>query len=555
MKRNWSRRRLSACDRWWGWALALSLCVSGATPSAAEPVELNNARLSIFTAGSPPVLDFALDDGATSNPISGDDQAQRPATGVFVSNTSGVTSSRGEVRLAGDTQSQLTASAMTNASVADVANGSNVFDLGASGGLDKSLFRIDQENQIIQTTATTGSLGYFTTLGPLRESEFQNQHSFSSSSTLQMRDELRDRHVKLTSITRTIDAEVIPDRLGLGEDLSLGQKTIVFPDFGLEFAGFTIPLIDLPGDLFDVKIVVPGSSLTVTGAKLGAELVLDGPDVILKNPTFTLPGLKLTICCDIGGNDVDINIPGLALPPIADISLKGLNPLKDVGFDYGYAVLGDGSIGVTAGGIVVDGVIPIDLNALLALLPPPVIPVVIFGVHLFDIPLILPPLNLPTLALNVGFSADFPLPDGLNQEFGGDNCHLVSTTSGHCTVTVLRTVEEQYDGYESVTSYSLDTFQESHLSAYTEHELGEVTVEGAEAKFIVLRNSELQSESYKVVVVNENAQSSLRALHAVNAVGAIVGNGFNATRTRALGGIHSSASVTQLNTFVQIGGL
>ena len=304
------------------------------------------------------------------------------------------------------------------------------------------------------------------------------------------------------------------------------------------------------------RLEVPGASLTVTGAQLGAELVLDGPDVLLKNPTFTLPGLTLTVCCILGVG-VNFPIPGLPIS-VADISLKDLNPLKDVGFDYGYAVLGDGSIGVTAGGIVVDGVIPIDLNELLALLPPPVIPISIFGIPLFDIPLALPPLNFPPLVLDVGFSADFPLPDGLNQEFGGDNCHLVSTTGGRCTVTVLRRVEEQRDGYESVTSYSLDTFQESHLSVSTEHELGEVTVEGAEAKFIVLRNSELQNESYKVVVVNENAQSSLRALHAVNAVGAIVGNGFNATRTPALrdgGGIHSSASVTQLNTFVQIGGL
>ena len=246
---------------------------------------------------------------------------------MFVSNTSGVTSSRGEVRLAGDAQSQSTAGAVTNASVADVANGSNVFDLGASGGPNKSLFGIDQENQVIQTAATTGSLGYFTTLGPLRESGFQNQDSVSSSSILQMRDEHRDRHVKLTSITRTIDAEVVPDRLGFfGEEVPLGERTISFPDFTLGFDDFEIPLLDLPGDDFDLTAIIPGLSLTVKGAKLGAQLVIDGPDVILKQPVFTLPGLTFSVClffvCSDSFPRVDLTIPGIPIPLGNDITLN-----------------------------------------------------------------------------------------------------------------------------------------------------------------------------------------------------------------------------------------
>ncbi len=558
MKRDWLRRRISAyghrlaaCGRWRGWALALG--VLSAAPSAAEMVELDDARLARITPGAAPAF---VHGPVTSSPSPDDDQSQRPATGVFVANANAVLRSRDEVRLTGDAQSKLSAGTVSNASGADVANGSNVFDRGASG----SLFGVDQSNQVTQTAVTTGSLGYFATFGALDESEHQTEESISSSSVLQMHNEHRDRHVVLTSTTRTIDAEVIPDHIGIfDEEVSLGDREIAFPDYKLGFDEFTILLADLPGDKFDVKIVVPGVSLTVTGAKLSAELVIDGPNVILRNPKFTLPELTLTVCCQIGGGSVDIPIPGFSSIPLGDITLENVNPLQDLGFDYGYALLGDGNVTTTSGGIVVDGSIPIDLDALLASMPKPVIPVEIFGVFLFNITLSLPPLNLPTLALDVGFEADFPLPGGFaNEEFGGDDCHLVSSASGHCTVTVLRTSQVLHDGYESVTSESLDSFEESHLSVATEVKLGQVTVEGAEAKFTVLRNSELTNASYKVVIVKGNAQSGLSALHTSNAVSSIVANGLNVTRVPVADleqPGQSRISVTQRNNFVQIGGL
>ena len=566
---------LGSPSRGWTVALVMGLAVSGAVRSEAQPVALADARLARITADASSTSDPPTVGGYRIGSVAEGQQPELSATGVYVSNTRVASSHHDEVRLTGDAQSQIVAGGITNAAGADVANATNLFDGSLSEEPDKYRIEIEQQNRVEQTAKLTGSLGEFATLGPSRESSFDNQHSTWSTFTSGRSREHRDRHVQLTSVTRTIDAVVIPDSIGLfDEPISLGTQVIQLPGFQLGFDSFDVELVlvDLPGELFDIKgsFKILGPSFIVRGATLTTgSVVIDGPDVILMRPRLTLPRLEFGFCFLSGGctgdnsnQGVTLAIPSITIPiGLGDLVLSDVNPLSELGIDYGYAVLGDGRVTVSSGGVEVRGAIPIDLDALVGLFSNVRIPLSALSGGLVNdliIPIPIPPLNLPTFEIPVDFALDFPLPEGFDREFGGDDCHLVSSASGHCSASVIYTVEETHDGYESVTAYQFDTFEESHLSISTDRELGEVIVEGAEARVSVLRNSALESESYRVVVVRENSQKGLRALHAVNAAGAIVGNGVNVIRLS--GSVESGAAlpnsnVMQLNTFVQIGGL
>jgi hypothetical protein len=98
------------------------------------------------------------------------------------------------------------------------------------------------------------------------------------------------------------------------------------------------------------------------------------------------------------------------------------------------------------------------------------------------------------------------------------------------------------------STYQTDT---THAETVNREVRGAVAMEGAQAEYVVIDDSSLELVSGQTLTLASGAQSGVTAMNVVNAVGSMVANGVNVSRTRVESGSGLPAELSQRNVVVQ----
>lgn len=99
------------------------------------------------------------------------------------------------------------------------------------------------------------------------------------------------------------------------------------------------------------------------------------------------------------------------------------------------------------------------------------------------------------------------------------------------------------------STYATNTTSDEMFSLETQ---GALSVDRAEAEYIVIDESTLEIVSGNSLRLASNAQANLAAVNAVNAVGSLVANGLNVSRTGYEGtDVAATLHLTQRNVVIQ----
>lgn len=549
----------------------ICLCVTFAAARAcADPVAIDEHGLDGITAASaggelaPPTGPRPdVDTGQSDR----GDAGTTPDTGLVVESTIDM-KTRNAIELRNESQSDARALNLVTAAGSDVAQGVNVIDRSARTVVADTMIEAVQRNGVEQLDLDQATLGRFATPGPEIERDLQASATTSELGRTTTTIAHVDRSITASTTTTRFQADVEPTRFGLFDDpVSLGGQDLILPDFQIGFRPIHIQfnLADytgLSGSIFDVDVNVDinfPNLFNVSGARLRLGAVtLDGSDVILSAPQITLPDLTFSWCFHSSdcqgqnaGSKETLTIPGRTLS-LGEIRLTDANPFGDVGFTFGYAIAGDGTITFESGGVELSGDIPINIGDLVL----DGLGVAIPNVAVFEG--LVGDLNLPTIQIPIDLSLDFPSPPEFNQSFSDEAC-TYSAGSQNCTpldrTTRETNIVERGDVNKTEASESR---AEAHSRIEYQRRRGEVELEHGQADLVVVRNSAAKGESYNVVIVADDAQSGMLTLNAVNAARAIVGSGTNVARSGATTleqNAPASAGFSQTNSFRQVGGL
>lgn len=166
------------------------------------------------------------------------------------------------------------------------------------------------------------------------------------------------------------------------------------------------------------------------------------------------------------------------------------------------------------------------------------------------------------LATNVDVNGTINLPRPFGAMQANGNLDSTITNGGSVTLNV-DTPPVTIDGIGSVCYTKLgiceasaddnSTYQSETTHAETmSHEVqGAVALDGASAEYVIIDDSSLELVSGQTLTLASGAQSGLSAVNAVNAVGSMVANGVNVSRTEVQAGGTLPASLSQRNVVMQ----
>jgi hypothetical protein len=511
----------------------------------------------VRTGGSPLAN---LDPGGDAN-SHGNDSAV--ASGVYVSGASARLQSRNEVRLTGQSQSNLRASALQNSSASDLVRGLNVFAVPADVANDYSS-RIDvvQENRLTQTGSNWASLGFFAELSPSYTSSFLQTSSASSFSEHSRYMESIDRQRSLQSTTTRFSATANAPAPDLFDGLVIGDKDIILDPFTIGPEPFTISLCGPGNNCINKEISLP--NIRVEGASINTGGVtfpgneIDGHAIVLGAPVLTIPDLTVRVCLRIGdcgaGEFTELTIRGRQIQLLDDFAgpVEGITVFGQ-GLGFGYAIAGNGEIILEPGNIL--GALHIDLNKLVENLSL-TLPVLDLEIPLGIFPFLLPDFDVP-------IDIDLPMnnADQFNVSIDNQAC-VLSNGEEVCTAldgSNISTTEMALSEQGSITTeHSQQTRSEAFMRNRASSSEGEVSTQSAAAKIIVIDNSSVEAGAYNLVFFEGDSQTGIRALNVENGALGIFATGLNITGANSKitknAGV-SIRNVQQTNEITQIGGL
>ena len=527
------RRLFQTCGRA-ALALLLAPCLLGsfAPRAGAEPVRLEDHRLDQLTARTAKVSTQLVVDGAALE----------------------IVDTR-SVQLQGNAQREVAAVGVSNAGAADVVTVSNVAETGAGA--------LEQQNRALQEAIRQGELARYARVVGAREIRADRVHSETRETSRQQVDLVRNLELSMTQTVTTYDVTLTPERLTLFDDPVPLFASRSFQLFDLEIQ---IPRVDLTiaGGNFQLAPILPRSISIASATFNTGGVLLHGTDIIFETPSITLPSIGFEICifrrgCApdtgfplvevvIGGGDVPIPLNGGE-----EIRIEDANILGQLGISFGYAIAGSGDVTIDAGGVEVRGTLPVGLGLLGDIgsnVDSPLINAAAVVIEFLD---------PPTIELPLDHTFDFPLPEGLELHFDDMACvHQTGQSAPVCTpLDSTTTSVEVSDHTETHTEHESEIFGRFDMASSSDSQRGEVDVQGADAEAIVLGESSLEARRYHIVRLGGGAQAQARALHAVNAANAIVGNGLNVSSLDAAGLPRPRAALDarQSNSFRQVGGL
>jgi hypothetical protein len=166
------------------------------------------------------------------------------------------------------------------------------------------------------------------------------------------------------------------------------------------------------------------------------------------------------------------------------------------------------------------------------------------------------------LATNVDVNGTINLPRPFGAMQANGNLDSTITNSGSAslnvdtppvTIDAIGSVCYTKLGLCEATADDNSTYQTNTTHAETmNHEVqGAVAMEGANAEYVVIDDSNLELIRGQTLTLASGAQSGLSALNVVNAVGSMVANGVNVSRTNAEAGSSLPASLNQRNVVLQ----
>jgi hypothetical protein len=319
-----------------------------------------------------------------------------------------------------------------------------------------------------------------------------------------------------------------------------------FQDLTLTVATPKLPPVEIPAIKLDLLnddglFGIEGSAgpFTIGAPQLVLGTVsLDGNDVVLSAgyvqlPEIDLGSAKMTVCfstCDTDSVDLGhfdarrVELPG-------DLRLDGANPFKDTQINAGggVALVGAGSVSVAPGHVTLSGELTLDLAD----------PQISFD---FTIPSILKigetdiigpwTIDGPDVAIEIPpISVSHTLIDedvgpAYTATFDGVLCLVVYTTD--CGTASRHTELEQthVDILVYEVSASSHTAGGSSRSESENTHAG-ATLSDAEADLIAMSQASATIDATNSVTLDDAAQRGMRAVNAVNAADAIIGNALN----------------------------
>jgi hypothetical protein len=517
-------------------------------------VALAGAASPAALAGPAALTDVALDEVTAGAPATPTAVGERPAA-VVADGASYAFDAQTRIELADRVQEAGRALNAVNAAGSDVINGVNVL----SGDVADAR-RALQGNSFEQRNLQAGAVREASLQGVALTESRLTSDSFTSGSSIASTTEFR-----LVSRSRntTIDqfAVHVPEYNPL-QNLTLTMGTPALAP--LTIPRFSFDLIEEVGDAkFGIAAGVGPVTIGAPQLVLGS-VSLDGDDVLLSSGYVQLPSLDLgsvdgQICfvgCAGGSIDLGGFAGGRVDLPGGDLRFEGANPFKDVQINagHGIAAVGAGSISVTPGRVTLDASLELDL-------PDPsfsfdfTIPGIGFG----DLGSIGPwTIDGPDVAIEipaVGFRhtlIDEDVGFAYSATFDGVLCLAFQATdcgSGSRRVErELWRIEQEISAYAASARSSATAFASGEIAVHAG-----ATLTGAEAELIVMSQASARIDAESGIALGDSAQRGMRALNAVNATGAIIGNALNVTTLQPGVGMPAPASgaIGQTNTFVQ----
>lgn len=456
---------------------------------------------------------------------------------MIVADQSAVRSSaRREVSLDESAQANASAMNIVNASGADVVNVANVSDvLGA-----RVMAR--QMNDVLQVEHHGGRVGLIALSGPNVNRSRHDEYSRSTSDASNQAN-IAMLQSRIHSTVSDTWSTGVPAYFPL-QNLTLTLGTPDLPSVTVPRFHFDLTTTDDVGGVYGIRGDLGPFTFDPPQLVLG-EVSFQGDDLIISAGYVDLPSLDLgsaTITgCFIDCGSVSVDLPTVDGPRIdfpGEWRFEGANPFKDLHINagHGVAVAGRGRIDFTASHLTVGAELSLDLPDLSTNFD---FEVLGFTVDTPDFSVEIPPISASVTVI------DEDIGPGFTAEFDGALCLAVQTndcgTLTHSGASQTSTVDvRQASGSAS------SSMQEERISQGEEHVTVGATLSGAEAELIAMSEGSATLEQASVLGLTAQAQRGLAALNAVNAVGAMVGNGLNVGAQRAAG-----AGLAQTNAFTQ----
>jgi hypothetical protein len=453
--------------------------------------------------------------------------AVSPRPSAVVIDSSASIASLSEVALTETTQRQLIAANLANVAGADNGNGTNILSASGQGTRDLVLSQTNDITQVGTGSATLASYAKGQSVASeIRDSGARQSGEIHSRIAL-----AADREVTHEETTLRFTATVLATGEGPfdGDGVTIQARPIVIPGIVLNiFEGVTIN---------DEKVGAVSITLGETTFRPGP-VVIRGADITVGGGTLELPDFDVSPLGTLSG--LTVSLPSVTLP--ID------NPLADLRFRAGYAAYGSGTLDTVPGEIELAVDIPLNLSFF-------------FG----DASIGIPDTNITLRAADIGFpdvnfsfesSIPLELPASFERRFTDSVACLPDSPCG----TVEKTVESSSEvdrgtaAHEARTGFGSEVRNRSASTSTS----GAVAATEADARLQALSSSSLTEKSYSVVIVSDQAQSGMSTMSSTNAARAIVGNGLNvaASAGAALPSPEpSNSNLSQLNTFLQVGGL
>jgi hypothetical protein len=503
------------CPEFWrSLAAAAAATAAGFAPATfAAPAALSDAALDTVTAGT------------TAQPAEG-----KPPVVIVADGARYTFVGEQRVHLSGDAQEQARALNVVGAAGSDVGNAVNVLTLNtqAVGGAS-------QQNSLQQRETAAGSLGRATLKGANVTTTAHLERSVSTSNSSSL---VTGR--RLLARTRTSSTEqfaaFVPAHNPL-QDLTL---TVATP----ELPPVQIPAIHLDLLNDDALFGIEGSAgpFTIGAPQLVLGSVsLDGDDVVLSSgyvqlPTIELGTATMKVCfstcrqdsVDLGHFDGRrVDLPG------GDLRFEGANIFKDTQINAGggIALVGAGTINVIPGHITLSGELTLDLAD----------PQISFD---FEIPSILQingtdiigpwTIDGPDVAIEIPpISVSHTLIDedvgpSYSASFDGVLCLALYTTDCGTASRDTERQETRIDVVVYEVSASSHSSGGSSIAEESSTHAG-ATLADAEADLIAMSQASAMIDATNSITLEDGAQRGLRAVNAVNAADAIIGNALNVT--------------------------
>ena len=450
-----------------------------------------------------------------------------------------------------------------NAAAADSVSLLNVATLSRNGSGANADNDIVQENRLQQDAFFVGRLGSILADGP---------------------DTLHTWNIGFRRSTRqgVTDGYIINDRSVVTRNEQESLIAVVpqwdpTKDFTFDLGSWSAGSVDLGtlrvGGIADTDVGDYGFEVSTGPAELTGPSINFGrvrflnDDIILQPGHFTLPEVdfgtaSIEICvagCISSSSNLG-TVGGSQIGPLDPVTLADANPFKDWDLQAGsgIALIGSGEVSMTGPGAYIDLDFVLDINDFLDLedLMGDTITREVSGskagttftetfrVDPADYFGSFPSIRLQEriVLLEPGPEQTFDIPeDGFCIQFGGSGCQaerLITTTvtyeNDHTTV--------------DLTSRSGST-QMEYWRQESELVFVPASMKGAQADMIVMSDASLTHRRNNNTLLNQSAQRNLRALNAVNASNAVIGNLNNMITHQNPAG--SSARQTQLNRFIQ----